>query len=41
MKQKWIPGRQGGRKVNVFLTIPVVFKLTDEILKEHKENKEN
>ena len=39
MKQKWIPGSQGGRKVNVFLTIPVGFKLTDEILKKHKENK--
>jgi len=25
--EKWIPGRQGGRKVKVFFTLPVVFEL--------------
>ena len=28
MSKKWIPGRQGGRKVSVWYTLPVVFKLT-------------
>ena len=28
MPQKWTPGRQGGRKVKVYYTLPVVFKLT-------------
>ena len=37
MEQKWIPGSQGGRKVNVYFTVPVIFKLTDEIFKKHKE----
>ncbi|HHH52664.1 MAG TPA: energy transducer TonB, partial [Bacteroidetes bacterium] len=27
LPEKWIPGRQGGRKVSVFYTLPVVFKL--------------
>ncbi len=39
LEQKWIPGSQGGRKVNVHLTRPIKFRLTDELLKEHKENK--
>ena len=37
MEQKWIPGRQGGRKVSVYYTLPVIFKLTKKILKEYKE----
>jgi len=28
MSDKWVPGRQGGRKVSVWYTLPVVFKLT-------------
>ena len=28
MPQRWIPGRQGGRKVKVWYTLPIVFKLT-------------
>ncbi len=28
MPKKWVPGRQGGRKVKVYYTLPVIFKLT-------------
>ena len=28
MSKKWVPGRQGGRKVKVYYTLPVIFKLT-------------
>lgn len=28
MSKKWVPGKQGGRKVSVWYTLPVVFKLT-------------
>ncbi len=28
MSKRWIPGRQGGRKVKVYYTLPVIFKLT-------------
>ena len=28
MPEKWIPGRQGGRDVNVFYTIPVIFRIS-------------
>jgi periplasmic protein TonB len=27
LDEKWIPGRQGGRKVKVYFTLPVVFEL--------------
>ena len=27
MEEKWLPGRQAGRKVKVFFTLPIVFKL--------------
>ena len=27
LPHKWTPGRQGGRKVNVYYTLPVIFKL--------------
>lgn len=27
MSDKWVPGKQGGRKVNVWFTLPVIFKL--------------
>ena len=27
MPQRWAPGRQGGRKVKVYFTLPVIFKL--------------
>ena len=27
LPDKWIPGKQGGRKVRVFFTLPVIFKL--------------
>ena len=39
MGQKWIPGSHGGRKVSVNLTRPIKFRLTEELLKKHKENK--
>ncbi|HHH54140.1 MAG TPA: energy transducer TonB, partial [Bacteroidetes bacterium] len=28
LPEKWIPGRQAGQKVNVYYTLPVVFKLS-------------
>jgi len=37
---KWIPGKQGGREVNVWYTMPIVFKLTDaqkQIIKEFND----
>ncbi len=39
MEQKWIPGSQGGRKINAYYTIPVSFKLTRKIIKKYKENR--
>jgi len=30
MSEKWIPGRQAGRNVNVLYTLPVKFKMTDD-----------
>ncbi len=27
MPDKWVPGKQGGRRVNVWFTLPVIFKL--------------
>jgi protein TonB len=28
MPERWAPGRQGGRRVNVYFTLPVIFRLT-------------
>jgi protein TonB len=40
MEQKWIPGSQDGKKVNVFYTMPVIFKLKNIINKNDiEENK--
>lgn len=36
---KWIPGKQGGREVGVWYTVPVLFKLTDAQKKKIKESK--
>lgn len=37
MDQRWIPGKQRGKKVDVMLTLPFRFKLTNEESKEAKE----
>ena len=29
LPEKWIPGRQGGKAVSVYYTLPVIFKMTD------------
>ena len=30
MPEKWTPGKNKGKKVPVFLTLPVIFKLSDK-----------
>ena len=31
---KWIPGKQGGKAVNVYFTLPIRFKLTSDVITE-------
>jgi TonB family protein len=39
MPEKWVPGKQAGRNVNVLYTLPVKFKMTDDQLKVEDRSK--
>lgn len=39
MPEKWVPGKQAGRNVNVLYTLPVKFKMTDNQLKVEDRSK--